>query len=308
MKPILTTLIFLTTICSINAQELFSRAFGNAGDTPVVFLHGGPGYNSANFEVTTAQKLADQGYYVIVYDRRGEGRSEEVEAQFTFKETFADLIVLQEQYGIQKSNLIGHSFGGVVATLFSEEHPDRVASVVLIGAPVSLQETFETIIASSKEIYMEKGDTANLNYIQMLENMDKSSIQYSSYCFAHAMQNGFYSPKEPTAEAKAIYATFGTDETLKENASKMTYQAPQGFWKNENYTALDLTDTLGQLKYTVPVYALYGKDDGLYSEKQVSDLETILGNDQLKYLDRCSHNVFIDQQEEFIAALVEWMK
>jgi hypothetical protein len=32
---------------------------------------GGPGYNCAGFEVSTAQELANNGFYVIVYDRRG---------------------------------------------------------------------------------------------------------------------------------------------------------------------------------------------------------------------------------------------
>lgn len=60
------------------AAEIYSAAYGKASDPAVIFLHGGPGYNSLDFEVTTAQKLADQGFYVIVYDRRGEGRSRAV--------------------------------------------------------------------------------------------------------------------------------------------------------------------------------------------------------------------------------------
>jgi hypothetical protein len=31
---------------------------------------GGPGYNCGGFEVSTAQELANNGFYVIVYDRR----------------------------------------------------------------------------------------------------------------------------------------------------------------------------------------------------------------------------------------------
>ncbi|WP_246124574.1 hypothetical protein [Bizionia gelidisalsuginis] len=69
-----------------------------------------------------------------------------------------------------------------------------------------MQETFSTILKASKTIYKNKKDSTNLNYISMLEKMDKSSIQYSSYCFSHAMQNGFYYPKEPTKEAVNIYS------------------------------------------------------------------------------------------------------
>ena len=43
------------------------------------------------FEGTTAQKLADLGFYVIAYDRRGEGRSADPNATFTYNEAFQDL-------------------------------------------------------------------------------------------------------------------------------------------------------------------------------------------------------------------------
>jgi proline iminopeptidase len=43
------------------------------------------------FEATTAQPLADKGFYVIVYDRRGEGRSLDSTATFTYREAITDL-------------------------------------------------------------------------------------------------------------------------------------------------------------------------------------------------------------------------
>jgi len=307
MKPIITTTIFLLVTILSHGQTMYSKTFGNAKDTPVIFLHGGPGYNCVNFEVTTAQKLADHGFFVIVYDRRGEGRSPDPTATFTFKETFDDLNTLYQNNNLKKAILIGHSFGGVVATLFAANYPDQIKSILLVGAPISLQETFKTIILKSKSIYQSKNDSINLKYISMLETMDKASIEYSSYCFFHAMQNGFYSPKNPTDEAKHIYAMFRTDTTLVKYASQMTYQAPQGFWQNEKYTTIDLTAALTKLKAEkININGLYGKEDGLYSSQQVLALQNVIGSDNLKYFDNCSHNVFIDQQTLFIDAIKAW--
>lgn len=143
----------------------------------------------------------------------------------------------------------------------------------------------------------------------MLENMDTNSLQYSSYCFAHAMQNGFYTPTQPSESAKSIYATFRTDTLLTKYASQMSYQGPKGFWENESYTSIDLTQNLKDLKAKgVNIYALFGKEDGLYSEEQVMNLQKIIGKDTLRYLDNCFHSVFIDQQEEFIKSLEMWVK
>ncbi|MFZ4400135.1 MAG: alpha/beta hydrolase [Bacteroidales bacterium] len=309
MKKIITLTIFILVTLYANTQGIYIKTFGNSNDNPIVFLHGGPGYNCVNFEVTTAQKLADKGFFVIVYDRRGEGRSKDPNAKFTFKETFDDLDSIYQDYNLTSATLIGHSFGGIVATLFAEINPKKVQSIIFVGAPVSLQTTFKNIISKSKTIYQTKKDSVNLNYISMLENMDTTSIEYSSYCFVHAMQNGFYTPKNSTAEAKNIYSKFKTDTLLTKYASKMTVKAPKGFWKNEKYTTIDLTKNIQSLqKQKIKIYGLYGKDDGLYSNTQVVDLQSLIGISNLKYFDNCSHNVFIDQQSQFIEAIYMWTK
>lgn len=309
MKLLITSIILLLATMVASGQSIYTKTFGKSTDKPIIFLHGGPGYNCANFESTTAQKLADKGFYVIVYDRRGEGRSKDPNAQFTFKETFEDLNTIYQEYGLTKSTLIGHSFGGIVATLFAEQHPDKIQTIILVGAPVSLQETFKTIISTSKNIYQTKNDSINHKYISMLENMDKNSIEYSSFSFMHAMQNGFYSPKNPTEEAKIIYSKFKADTLLVKYASLMTYQAPQGFWKNEKYTTIDLTSNLKNLQANnIKIRGLYGKDDGLYSTAQVKELQNLLGENNVRYIDNCSHNVFVDQQSQFIDAVETWTK
>ncbi len=293
---------------AVYAQGLYVQTFGDTSSVPLIYLHGGPGYNSSAFEVTTAQKLAGQGYYVIVYDRRGEGRSGE-EAAFTFEQTHADLLGMMDSLKLASAHLIGHSFGGMVALTFAEKHMARVRSIVLVGAPVSLQESFKTIIKSCEKLYTDKGDEQNLAYIKMLKKMDTASVQYSSFCFMHAMQNGFYTTKTPTESAQALYALFKTDLTLIEHASKIGYKQPQGFWKNESYTTMDLSDKLSALiEKGTPVFGMYGKEDGLYSRAQINRLKLLLGEGNLLYLDDCSHNVFIDQQETFVEALGRWVK
>lgn len=309
MKTIITSAIFLFTTIFAFGQSIYTKTFGNIKDKPIIFLHGGPGYNCVNFEVTTAQQLADKGFFVIVYDRRGEGRSKDASSKFTFNETFDDLNTLYQKYNLEKATLIGHSFGGIVATLFAENYPKKVTSIILVGAPVSLQETFTNIISKSKEIYKSKKDSINLNYVVILENMDKASIEYSSYCFGHAMKNGFYTPKNPTTEAKTIYSKFKSDTLLIKYASQMSHNAPQGFWKNEKYTTIDLSKNIKELqKQKIKIFGLYGNDDGLYSSQQIADLQNLIGSNNVKYFENCSHNVFIDQQTQFIDALKLWTK
>lgn len=309
MKQITTAIFLLSISFTLSAQELYVKTFGNKKDKPMLFLHGGPGYNCATFEVTTAKKLSEKGFYVIVYDRRGEGRSTDTSAKFTFQQTFDDINSILSKQGIEKINLLGHSFGGVVATLFAEKYPEKVNSIILISAPVSLQETFRTIIKESKDIYKSKKDDENLEYIDMLEKMDTASIDYSSYCFRHAMQNGFYTPKEFSEDAQRIYFGFRSDTTITEYGMKMTEEPPTGFWKNEKYTTINLyPDIKNLVAKQIKIYGFYGKEDGLYSKEQVKELQNLIGKSNVKYFENCSHNVFIDQQTQFLETMKSWMK
>ncbi len=308
MKTIVLFGYFWLVCNQIFAQNIYLKTFGKSTHPAMIFLHGGPGYNSANFEYTTAQKLADAGFFIIVYDRRGEGRSPDAKAAFTFKETFQDLNRIYTQYKLKQATLLGHSFGGVVATLFAERYPQKIQALVLVGAPMALQETFRTILKRVKKIYQAQNDQTRLQYVDRIEQMDKKSLQYSSYCFIQAMQNGFYAPKKVTDEAKSIYVQFGTNALLKKYAQQMSYAAPQGFWKNEQYTTLDLTKPLERLKTKkLPIFGLYGQEDGLYSAQQVEKLAKLIGKENLMYYENCSHSVFIDQQSKFIQALKKWV-
>jgi len=307
MKKTITLVLWLFTIIGVNSQTIYSKAYGDSDDTALIFLHGGPGYNSIAFELSSAKKLSDAGFYVIVYDRRGEGRSADENTTFTFESSYADIDMLYDRFNLTEATLIGHSFGGILGTYYAENRAEKVKSLVLVSSPLVMQDIFSTIIKTSKVIYQNNDDKANLGYIKMLENMDTKTLEYASYSFGHAMQNGFYTPKAPSNSALQIYKDLNNNAMYKTHGTTMTTEAPQGFWENENYTTIDLTQKLkGLLDNGIPIYGLYGKDDGLFSENHIMKLESIIPKNNFKYFKNSSHNVFIDQQKEFIKALKNW--
>ena len=125
----------------------------------------------------------------------------------------------------------------------------------------------------------------------------------------NGMQNGFYSTKTPTEEAKEQYKMLQSDKEMMSLNKQMNFKAPAGFANNESYTTIDLTEGIDNvMKQDIEVYGIYGKEDGLFSEEQVNSLAEQIGEDNMLYLDNCSHNVFVDRQTEFIEAIVEWSK
>jgi proline iminopeptidase len=297
-------LSFLTIVA--NGQALYSRAFGSSTNKPVIFLHGGPGNSAVYFEATTAQKLADKGFYVIIYDRRGEGRSRDDQAKMNFQEAFDDLNSLYTKYGLKKATLIGFSFGGLITAQFAEKFPEKIKSLVLVSALVSQQESYNTILKSTKAIYAKKQDSINLKDIARIEKMDTNSLEYRTDCFRHATLNGYFKLKNPDDAAKKIYATYEMDPLI--TGYVKNEQSVPTFWKNEPRKNIDVSKSLQNLaSKKIDIFALYGKQDGLYSDDQLSNLKKIIGKDHLKYLDNCSHTLFIDQQAQFLASIQNWI-
>ena len=62
---------------AVNGVRLWSKVSGQSvrGQAPVLYLHGGPGYNSYSFEKTIGMRL-EKHMQVVYFDQRGSGRSE----------------------------------------------------------------------------------------------------------------------------------------------------------------------------------------------------------------------------------------
>jgi long-chain acyl-CoA synthetase len=72
---------------------------------------------------------------VIALDLRGHGLSDKPHDQYRMADIQADLLTALEVLEVtQPIVLIGHSFGGAVATEFAYTHPERVARLILVAA------------------------------------------------------------------------------------------------------------------------------------------------------------------------------
>jgi proline iminopeptidase len=288
-----------------NGQNLYIKTYGNEKNKPLIFIHGGPGGNATLFEGTTAQNLADQGFYVIAYDRRGEGRSVDPEAKFTYEEAFQDLNSIYKKYHLKKAVLLSHSFGGLVATLYTNKYPQNVSTLVLAGALFSQQETYDHILNTLKKKY--SNDSEQLKKINDVENLNKNSAEYRKGCFDLASENGFFKMPNPTTASKKLYADYEAGEFFKTNIRNKN--APLLFYQNEKQNNIDSRPFLKKIKAKgVPIFAIYGKQDGIFSSAQITSIKKLAGKDHFALLDNCSHYLFVDQQIEFLSNIKKWLK
>ncbi len=293
----LAAIIFILFFSIFKTQNIYSKAYGNPKNPPVIFIHGGPSGNATLFEGTTAQKMADKGFYVIVYDRRGEGRSKDENATMTFNESFDDLNALYTTYKIKKAHILAHSFGGIIGTLFTDKFPEKVSSLTLAGALFTQQETYNHILKESKEHF--KNDPTLLKEISAIENLDKNSAAYRKRCYEIASKLNFFYMPHPTPESESLRKEYQNGEFYRNNIRNAN--SPIKFYQNEPLNNLDNTAVLKEIKRKgIPIFAVYGKNDGIFSEKKLADLTAIVGKKNFKLIDNCSHYLFVDQQDEFL--------
>ncbi|MGE5335585.1 MAG: alpha/beta hydrolase, partial [Nitrososphaerota archaeon] len=107
-------------------------AVGTPKPTPVIFVHGGPGFAQMAVDAPFFGHLASDGYDVYLYDQIGAGLSPRLDdpTQYTVARAVADLEAIRQQIGARRVILIGHSWGGTVSATYLAEHPDHVEKVV----------------------------------------------------------------------------------------------------------------------------------------------------------------------------------
>ena len=121
----------------INGVPIYYECHGENGDKgAIVLLHHGFGCTKIWKEIYPP--LAEKGYRILMYDRRGYGRSEEGSGFMEFyvsdrfrSESVEEMRKLVAAMGIKRFHVIGQCEGGVVAADYAAMYPDQVDTMVI---------------------------------------------------------------------------------------------------------------------------------------------------------------------------------
>ena len=111
---------------------------------PLVTLHGGPGVVH-NYMLALADLVETHDIPVVVYDQLGNGNSTHLpermgDTSFWTEELFIkQLTHLLKHLGIQDDfDLLGHSWGGMLAARFATQQPRGLKHLILSDSPASM--------------------------------------------------------------------------------------------------------------------------------------------------------------------------
>lgn len=111
-------------------------------------------------------------YRVTAYDLRGHGKSAMPESGYTHFAMADDLAVLAETLHVSRFHLIGHSYGGLVALTYAQNHPERVLSLTLADVPIDTPaELGQSFTENSNDKYPE---------LDLLEQLAKNPVKAKS--------------------------------------------------------------------------------------------------------------------------------
>ena len=82
--------------------------------------------------------LLPPSLHVLAMDQRGHGDADKPAGGYALDSFAADVVAFMDTVGLTSAVLAGSSSGGYVAQQVAVDNPDRVAGLVLVGAPRSL--------------------------------------------------------------------------------------------------------------------------------------------------------------------------
>lgn len=257
---------------------------------PYVILHGGPGMWHDELFPFFDDLASD--HRVVFYDQRGNGRSkmEQITADvFSTDWLVSDLEELRKVWGFDRINIVGHSWGGLLAMYYATEYPHRVDRLILVdAAPVNSDLLIESYYALKARLTEEEwghlqelyesddflaGDPASHNEAMRLS-------EGATFHVPQARQTYFDLVSFDAERARNMVAISGPAQTMKMN--------------------ITVQDKLGRI--TCPTLVIHGSEDFIVPAAPEL-VQRLIPNAELVVIAECGHYPFIEQPEEFTAAL-----
>lgn len=263
-----------------------------------VYLHGGPGYRSDDFIRSLGASLATTGN-VLAFDQRGCGCSPRQVGGFTLQSQIADVAALIRKNTAGRVVLIGHSFGGLLATHVARAHPELLRALILLDAPLDLDLAIDRLIARCAERARAENQLAIAELLDAptppLDLMARVALigQHAPACLGKLLVPAGHQPTEAQAAEAALGSGY-TEEQLRNDGElfKSVFAQWPGSWK---------LDVEALRSIDVPTLAVWGDLDPYYPAPEREGMRTVV-------IPNTGHHTYREAPERVAQEIVTFME
>lgn len=245
---------------------------------PVIFLHGGgQGAGAWTNWQHNLQVFADAGYRAIAPDGFGYGLSSKpTDGNFNFETLMDCLVKLLDHLKLDKVTLVGNSLGGAMSIRFSQDFPQRVKKLVVMG-PGGI---------GPMEKYL------GMPAIQMLKALGQEEGGFSKEKLRRFLEFMAYSKDDVT------------DQLVNERYEVAVTQPARVF---QTLSINDLRPRLNILK-NLPTMVLWGRDDQACPVESGLEIMKECDNARMIVFSQCGHWVQYEKAQLFNKLCLDFLK
>jgi proline iminopeptidase len=264
---------------------------GSAGAT-LLCLHGGPGAPSHYLEPL---RRLSRDRPVVLYDQLGCGRSDRPAGSEHYRaERFVEeLATVRETLGIDRFHLLGHSWGGALAVMYSLTRPHGMQSLVLASPLIDADRWTADCNTMKAELPEDVRRT--------IEDHEKHGF---TGCFEYAAANLEWWRRHVCRlrpfpeEIERMLHGFG-------QACFESMWGPSEFSCTGTLKQLQLSPKLDQI--TVPTLFTCGRHDEATPDS-TGHFSKLVSDSQLRVFDNSSHMAHIEESDAYLDCLTDFLR
>ncbi|HEY0782599.1 MAG TPA: proline iminopeptidase-family hydrolase, partial [Thermoanaerobaculia bacterium] len=272
---------------------------------PLLILHGGPGA-SHDYFLPYLLPLA-RHHKLVFIDERGSGRSQKLEdaSRYTVEAMVGDVEAVRQALGLGKVDLLGHSFGSVLAEAYALAHGGNLRHLVLSSGFASTQE-MNQVLARMKEKMapelrerIDKMEAAGLygqgkDYEKGRYTNDYMIAAWGEGYFPYIYQNRPDPTYDPTSQPTMAWDLY-----------REMWGSHGEYVIDGNLKSVEYLDRLPSIH--VPTLVTAGDHDESDPSMQREIVAKIPGA-KLLILPKSGHMTFVDQPDLYISAVDEFLR
>lgn len=274
---------------NVNGSQVYYKTVGEG--EPMIIVHGGPVLDHS-YLLPHLESLA-KNFQLIFYDQRAAGKSSiDVDtSKMTINAFIDDIELIRKRLGFKKINLLGHSWGGLLAMGYGVKYSQNLDHLVLLNS----------MAPSVKDGQLESAEIANMQTEQ--DQFERQRIL-----------DGLKDENQDRLELinKLMLASFKSQMFDRSNLDKLVLKLPNDYeLRSQVYQQLgpdmmsyNFEPDLFRIK--CPTLILYGEMEpavDLYADK----MSGIIDGAQLAVISQSGHFPFIEQKDLFDKAVLNFL-